>query len=256
MQYQDKTQVFWPREITFKDILLNSAGVFISWTIWSFLMFFLVVLFSQIINLQAPFKENWLNEISPIFPFVFSFIVFFSLIIVSNLSYLFLCLYDPLKYKKTIVHFGQTALLNVIIYIFILPLYVFAWRDNPQFLINIFIWHSIVNLFWIWILIEILNNYRYVLVWFFSGFVSLFLTTFVVYIIFSSFWDAYAKFLSLLFLLPLINILTFFFKNLFEFVYYKYYLLTWYDQLWDIFRQIEIEEEEERKNAELQTSQF
>jgi hypothetical protein len=63
------------------------------------------------------------------------------------------------------------------------------------------------------------------------------------------FSSRYAKLLSLLLILPLINWLIIFFKWLFEMIYYKYYMLTSRDPLWDIFRQIEQEEMDEYNEA-------
>jgi hypothetical protein len=48
----------------------------------------------------------------------------------------------------------------------------------------------------------------------------------------------------------LVNMFIAFFRWLFELIYYKYHQLTWYDQLWDIFYQLKIEEEEELREAE------
>lgn len=60
--------------------------------------------------------------------------------------------------------------------------------------------------------------------------------------------------IGLLLLLPLINFLTTFLKQLFEFIYYHYTIFTNNDPLSDIFYQIEVEEnealrEEEEKNS-------
>jgi hypothetical protein len=60
--------------------------------------------------------------------------------------------------------------------------------------------------------------------------------------------------IALLLLLPLINFLTTFIKQLFEKVYYHYTIYTNKDGLWDIFYQIEMEEKEllraeEEKNS-------
>lgn len=76
----------------------------------------------------------------------------------------------------------------------------------------------------------------------------------VAILIFSSFSDGYAKLISLLVLLPVINTSIIFFKQLFEYIYYYYHSYTNLDQLGDIFYQIEEEEkerlrEEEQKNA-------
>jgi hypothetical protein len=102
--------------------------------------------------------------------------------------------------------------------------------------------------------LEILNNYRYVLVSIYWSFVWLFFSIIIVGLIFSSFDSGQAKLISLLFLLPLINFTQVFFKGVFDLLYFHYNRFTNQDQIWDIFYQIENEEkealrEEEEKNS-------
>ncbi len=56
--------------------------------------------------------------------------------------------------------------------------------------------------------------------------------------------SGYAKLISLLVMLPLINTSLVFFRGLFELAYYHYHKFTNLDQLGDIFYQIEQEEKE------------
>jgi hypothetical protein len=111
-----------------------------------------------------------------------------------------------------------------------------------------------LTIFWVNLIIEVLNNYRYVLVSVYWSFVWLFLTLIIISFIFSFFETSSATLVALLFLLPLINTLQVLFKWIFDFVYYHYNRITNLDQVWDIFYQIEVEEkqalrEEEEKNS-------
>ena len=86
------------------------------------------------------------------------------------------------------------------------------------------------------------------------SFVGLFFSIIITSLIFSSFDSGNAKLISLIFLLPLINLSQVLFKWLFDFSYFHYNRLTNQDQIWDIFYQIEMEEkealrEEEEKNS-------
>ena len=83
---------------------------------------------------------------------------------------------------------------------------------------------------------------------------GLFFSIIITSLIFSSFDSGNAKLISLIFLLPLINLSQVLFKWLFDFSYFHYNRLTNQDQIWDIFYQIEMEEkealrEEEEKNS-------
>jgi len=95
-----------------------------------------------------------------------------------------------------------------------------------------------------------MNNYRHILIWIYWSFIWLFIASWLSLFVFNSFPEWTAKLFSLIVLLPLINFTITFFKQLFEIIYYKYYLSTNLDQLWDIFYQIEMEEKEELRLEE------
>lgn len=247
----DNEEIFWPRKVRMVDVWINTAWAFISWVIGSVLLLFIVFLISGLIDIPASFKEVkiWLWWNSPMFPFVLSFITFIVSIIVSIITYYFLNLTDPNKYKKTIIHLSQISFFSILTYIFLAPIYIYAGIQNYENIMLVFIIHSLLLSFWINILLEILNNYRYILLWFYASFIGLFVTWIITFFIFSMFSTGYAKLLSLLFILPLINWLIVFFKWIFEIIYYKYFMMSGKDQLWDIFKQIEQEEMDEYNEA-------
>ena len=118
----------------------------------------------------------------------------------------------------------------------------------------IFLVHTLIVIFWTSIILELLNNYRHILIWVYGSFVWLFISMIITVMIFTSFTSWSAKLISLVVLLPVINFTVTFFKQLFELSYFYYYKFTNQDQLWDIFYQIEMEEnellrEEEEKNS-------
>jgi hypothetical protein len=125
---------------------------------------------------------------------------------------------------------------------------------NYEYLMYIFLTHCFIVTFGTSIILEVLNNYRHILIGLYWSFIGLFITIIVTFSIFSSFSSWIAKMIALLLLLPFINFLTTFIKQLFEKVYYHYTIYTNKDGLWDIFYQIEMEEkellrEEEEKNS-------
>lgn len=247
----DNENIFWPKKIRFLDVWINTAWAFISWVIWSVLLLFIVFIISWMVDVPLNYKEIkiWISWNNPIFPFFLSLITFIVSIIVAILTYYFLTLTEPWKYKRTIIHLSQISFFSILTYIFIAPVYIYVWMQNYDNIMTIFIIHSLIISFWVTILLEIMNNYRYILLWFYASFVWLFITWIISFLIFSVFSTWYAKFLSLLLILPLINWLIIFFKWLFEIVYYKYFIIYWKDQLWDIFKQIEQEETDEYNDA-------
>jgi hypothetical protein len=138
----------------------------------------------------------------------------------------------------------QIAFFWILTYIFITPLYIFTWLENYDNIMIVFILHCILLSFGTSIILEILNNYRYILTSIYWSFIWLFLTISISVFIFYSMQSWSAKLISLLVILPTINTSMIFFKWLFEFWYYHYNKYTNLDQLWDIFYQIELEAKE------------
>jgi hypothetical protein len=148
----------------------------------------------------------------------------------------------------------QIAFLSLLTYIFITPMYIFAWLRDYDYIMIVFLLHIIIVSFWTSIILEIINNYRYILTWLYWSFVWLFISIIITYVVYTSFTSWSAKLISLMLLLPIINFSITFFKQLFEMVYFRYHIYTNNDQLWDIFYRIEQEEkqlqkEEEEKNS-------
>lgn len=234
--------IFWPRKVKIVDVLMASAWAFISWVIWSVLLLFIVFVFSGIIDIPWNFKNPSMGWNNPLFPFVLSFITFIVSVIVSIITYYFLAIIDSERYKKTIIHLSQISFFAIIIYIIFAPIYVYVWMNDYNNIMVVFILHILLLTFWEMLILELLNNYRYILLWFYASFFGLWISAILTILIFSFFSEWYAKLLSLLLLLPLINWFILFFKWLFEIMYYNYFSMSWKDQLWDIFEQIKQEE--------------
>lgn len=246
---------FWPKEITFSEIWINSLGSFIAGLIWSILIVVITFMLGDIINVAADLKNSWnWFETNAIFPLALSFVTLIGTTVTVILTYIMLNLTNSERYKRNIVIFSQIAFFIVLSYIFFAPVYVYVWLENYNNTLYIFLIHVLTLSFWTSLILEILNNYRYILTGFYGSFIALFITSIISFSIFLSFDSWTAKLIALTLLLPLINFLITFFKQLFEFMYFHYYKYTNNDGLWDIFYQIEMEEkeallEEEEKNS-------
>lgn len=248
--------IFWPRKVKIVDVLMASAWAFISWVIWSVLLLFIVFVFSGIIDIPWNFKNPSMGWNNPLFPFVLSFITFIVSVIVSIITYYFLAIIDSERYKKTIIHLSQISFFAIIIYIIFAPIYVYVWMNDYNNIMVVFILHILLLTFWEMLILELLNNYRYILLWFYASFFGLWISAILTILIFSFFSEWYAKLLSLLLLLPLINWFILFFKWLFEIMYYNYFSMSWKDQLWDIFEQIKQEEVDNYNQAVNENNTF
>ena len=139
------------------------------------------------------------------FPFVLSFITFFSTMVTLFLSAKLLQLIDNERYRKSPLISAQLGFFGIITYICITPVYIYTGMIQYDNIMIVFIIHCLILSFGTSLLLEILNNYRYILVSFYGSFIAIFFTSLIGIFIFTAFESGYAKLLSLLFLLPLIQ---------------------------------------------------
>ena len=237
---------FWPTKVDFKDVMINSLWSLIAGFIGSVFMILIIFLSSWFLDVVAWFSQvdTWLKT-ATIFPIFLSVITLIGTSIAMFLTYTFFNLTNPEKYKKSTIILWQIAFFIVFVYVFITPVYVVEGLKTYKNIMDIYIIHVLILSFWISVIIEVLNNYRYVLLWLYGSFVWLFFSSIFVLWIFSYFSWSFAKLISLLVILPLATFLMTFFKWVFEMLYFHYNRYTNLDGLWDIFYQIEIEENEE-----------
>jgi len=246
-----QNDVLSPNEVKFKDILVNCLWTFVAWVSGSILLLIFVLISSSFYDIPWEFSSSGdlASTKNIFFPFFLSFLTFVVTEIVLFASYIFLTYTDPDKYERSHVTYVQIAFISTLIYFFITPIYLYAWMVNYDNIMYVFVWHILILFFSLMVILEILNNYRYILVWLYASIVSILLTWSIAILIFWLFDSWTAKLISLMFMLPLVNFLSVLFKWLFELLYYVYYKHTWSDNLWDIFRQLELEAKEQLKQA-------
>ncbi|MDA9129087.1 hypothetical protein N9J72_01255 [Candidatus Gracilibacteria bacterium] len=246
---------FGPKSISFQDVALNSLGALIAGFIGSIIILLIVFAVSGFLSVPGSFEQAQLGgPTNPMFPFVLSFITFIATMVTLMLSALLIHMTDPERYSGSRVSYGQLAFFGILTYICITPIYIATGILDYNNIMIVFIAHCVTLAFGSSLLLELLNNYRYVLTGFYGSFIGLFFTVIFVISIFVSMGEGYARLISLLIMLPLINTSLVFFKGVFELGYFHYNRLTNLDQLGDIFYQIEQEEkeslrEEEQKNS-------
>lgn len=240
-----------PRKQKISDILTTWVWAFIAWIIWSIIILIITFSLSNYFNIVSTFEINKTGtKPSSMFPILISIITLLWTSITSYLSYFIANMTDSDKYKKNNTILSQLAIFQILTYIFITPLYIYIWNMNYNELMYIFILHVIIIIFWTSLMLEIFNNYRYILIWFYGSFIWLFLSILFSIFIFNTLWNWNAKMIILLLLLPTINFLISIIKQLFELIYFFYYKYSSLDNIWDIFYQIEQEENEKIKIEE------
>lgn len=244
---------FGPKKIDMQEIALNSLGALVAGFIGSVFILIIVFFMSSVVNIPQSFEGARLGaSTNSMFPFILSFITFIGTTLTIMLTYKFLQLTSE-RYNSSLITYGQIAFFGILTYLFLAPVYIVVGLGSYDSIMILFIIHSLILTFWVSLLLEILHNYKYILTGFYGSFVGLFITGTITILIFSQFSTGFAKLISLLILLPLINTLSVLFKDFFQMVYFYYYQYTNLDQLGDIFYQIEREaaetdEEEEQKN--------
>jgi len=243
------------KKLTFTEILINSLWSLIAWIVGSVLILIITFLLNNSVNIPATFDTAKAGlETSAIFPLILSIITLIWTTLTIYLTYRILNVTSENIYKKNIIISWQIAFFAFIVYLFITPVYIYLWLISYEYIMYVFLLHTIIVIFWTNIIIEVLNNYRHILIWIYWSFVWLFLSLILTWLIFTSFSTWTAKLISLILLLPIINFSVTFFKQVFAMMYIYYNKYTNQDQLWDIFYQIEMEEkellkEEEEKNS-------
>lgn len=242
---------FWPQKIDIKQVWLDSLVWFVSSLIWAVILIVMTFWIGNFIDLDKYFWNiqiyDWANIL---IPFFVSIMAFLAILITNVVIYFSLSWTNPDKFRRKTTHLKQIVLVNLLIYILFSPIYMFAWSESYQNVLYVFLGNIIFSNFATNLTIESINNYRYILLWVYANLASVLITIMIVLMIFLSISTGKAKLISMIFLFPLVNTISIFLKESFELLYYKYYKATWYDQLWDITYQIEMEEEEELKEAQ------
>ena len=129
-----------PRKQKISDIMINSIWAFIAWIIWSIILIVITFIISDYLNIISTFEasENWIKT-TPMFPIIISLLTLLWTTISSFLSYYIISMTDPEKYKRNLVIFWQLAFLQLLVYLFISPIYVYMWLMDYNNIIIIYI---------------------------------------------------------------------------------------------------------------------
>lgn len=238
------------RKDSFEEIALTWVWALVAWLIWSIFILIISIFIWNYINLfsiDSSVSRFWSIKVEPVFTILISLITLIWTSITSLLTYFLLWKTNPENYKKNNVIFSQIAYLQILIYVCITPIYIFFWWTSYDNITISYIIHVLSVIFSVNIFLDILNNYRYVMIWIYGTFIWTFLTTIISIIIYNNSSGWKLNFIILIFLIPLINFLIILLKKLFELWYYYFHTFTWADPIWDIFYKIKKEDEENEK---------
>ncbi len=238
------------------DILINTLGACIAGFIGSSIILLIVFASSSFLNIPGTFENARLawGSTNPIFPFILSFITAISMTITSLLAAKLLCMTDGEKYQSRTEIYGQIGFFHIIMYLCFAPIYIYTWLQSYDTIMPIFIAHVLLSSFGCFLLLELMNSYRYVLIGLYGNFIALCISSSVMLLLFSSLSTGKAKLYILLVIIPLTLALMTFLRGFFELLYGIYFRMTNTDGLGDIFYRIEQEEKqaariEQEKNS-------
>ena len=137
--------MFGPKKISLQDIGLQSFGALIAGFIGSLVLLVCVFALSGVLDISGNMSSGTNKvEYNPLFPFALSLLTFFgSSITVFLLSYI-LSLLDTERYKQNTLVSTQLALYGILIYIGITPVYIFVGMQNYEYLMFLFMIHSLL----------------------------------------------------------------------------------------------------------------
>ncbi len=235
----------WPQKIELSEIGLNGAGALIAgiagWISITIIMF----VFWNLIDISWNIINRGIGQSgSPLFPLMLSVITLIGTTISVFFTMKMLSLTSPGRYTNNRIVYSQIGFFTIFLYILITPIYIWTGLLDYSNIMLVFLVHVLLLKFGMSIILETINNYRYVMIWIYGSFLGLIIAGIATLAIFSSFDSGVAKLISLVALLPIINFAMMVSKQLFEFAYYKYYAYSGIDYLGDIFERVENEEEE------------
>ena len=247
------SEIYWPKKIDIQEVGSNALWSFISGLIWSCILAIMIFLIGSAFELPSFSGKASAIEVETwfILPVMLSVLAMLILSITAFSTYKILTMMSPERFNETSIHKKQIAGFLVLTYIMMTFLYLILGSKWADFIIWVYIAHIFVVLFWLNLILEVLNNYRYVLVSVYWNLLALIFTAWFISFLYSVSSPWTAKILIILLALPVANTLMSAVKDWFLLLYYKYFKSTWRDPIGDIFHQIKEEEEEElRMNIE------
>ena len=239
-----------PPKIDLAAVGLSTLASLVSGFIGGLAILVSIVLFLQTVKLGAP----------GIFPYVMALVAFFAILVSTYLSLTLNNLIFPDKYRKGLATFAQTFSFSILLFVLVVPLYVYVGIYYPGKVIFVFTFHVLLGTFGVSLISEILSNYRYAILSVYSAFTGFFVASTASVAFFKdsldSGNDSKWAFYSLVGAIVLITVLINFIRLLVEFAYYRFYVAVGSDPIGNVYEKIENEEREALEKAERELTRF
>ncbi len=191
-----------------------------------------------------------------VYPYLLSLVAFFSIVLSVSTYFVFMRMLFPDKYRGAGLGFGQILLFCIFSYACVTPLYLAVGVIAPDQILLVFAVHVTLSVFGASLVLEIVSNYRYVLLGVYGSFLGLFASVVITAVYFFSAPESSRAIYSLLGLpVAIIGVMTLV-RLLFEAVYSFLYRQIGIDPIGDIFARIEEEELGDVRRAERELVRF
>ncbi len=235
-------EVLSPPKIDFMGIWLVSILSIVVWFLWWMIVVLLSFLFFGTFSFE-----------SGISPILLAMITFFALSF-SNFAFLWwITNIFPEIYTRARTFFVQISIFCAVLYIVMIPLYLFSMDMldiNARMMLIPYIIHILLNLFGLFLLVSLISHYRYSILSFYISFISLIITGIMIFAI----QNILSNSGSALFLLIGSMAIGYFVFTIAGFglfaIYFQFYKNLWIDPIGNVFGQIQKEEKQREILAE------
>lgn len=187
-------------------------------------------------------------------PMLLSMITFFALVIADMIYLWGAKTIFPHMYSGTRTVFMHISVFSVILYILVLPIYMMSGGISSAQNIGILVaytFHLLLNIFWMELIVSSLSWFRYVLLSLYSCIAGFVVSSGFMLVVYKTFGTGSRSSLFVLLWLAsvafVISVVTVF---VVRFLYYRYYVASGSDPLWDTFARVQSEEDSLQKEAE------
>ena len=195
---------------------------------------------------------------SGVSPILLAMIAFFGLTIGNLLYYLLLSKIFPDIYTRGRTAFSQVAIMSLILYIFLAPVYLILTNlyPEPSVVLIPFAMHVLINTLTLQLVIWLTAQYRYALLTLYGSIMSFLVTAMIMALAYISLSNSSNALFLLLGLVIIAQTFWSLISNGMFFAYYQMYMVTGYDPIGSVFSRIELEEKDLEKQATTILTQF
>jgi len=181
---------YGPRRMTFFTLILKTFAGLIGGTIGSMVFLLILLVASSVLQPLLSPAEATANEISPLFIIILMAMVFITSVISSIITPLFLSYTERERYTRVATSLYQIFMINIVIFVFISPVYFTTSLDRLEFSAYAAGIQIILSALSASLILEIMNDFRYALLGVYTTILGVLVSTAVNLMIYKLFGSA------------------------------------------------------------------